>query len=152
MRFFMLDKITEWNPGKCARGIKNISMSEDFFEDHFPEYPIMPGVLIIESLAELSGLLLEETVERDYKKKLKALVTILEKVKFRNIAAPGDRLELYTEIISVHEDSGKVRTIAKTQDKKIAETEMTFVLVPFSNEQLESKRRRLLEFWLRDVK
>ncbi|MGE5430500.1 MAG: 3-hydroxyacyl-ACP dehydratase FabZ [Syntrophomonadaceae bacterium] len=152
MRFFMLDKITEWKPGQSARGIKNISMSEDFFEDHFPEYPIMPGVLIVEALAQLSGLLLEETVERNYNKKLKALVTILEKVKFRNIAKPGDTLELSVEIISVHEDSGKVHTTARSGDKKIAETEMTFVLVPFSNEQLEIKRRKLLDFWLQDVK
>lgn len=148
----MLDKITEWKLGDCAKGIKNISMSEDFFDDHFPEYPIMPGVLIIEALAQLSGLLLEETVKKDYNKKLKALVTILEKVKFRNVAKPGDTLELYTEIISVHEDSGKVRTTAKANSKKIAETEMTFVLVNFSNEQLEIKRRKLLDFWLQDIK
>ncbi|MGE5679746.1 MAG: 3-hydroxyacyl-ACP dehydratase FabZ [Bacillota bacterium] len=152
MRFFMIDKITEWKLGQCAKGVKNISISEDYFDDHFPEYPIMPGVLIIEALAQLSGLLLEETVERDYKKKLKALVTILDKVKFRNIARPGDTLELATEIISVHVDSGKVRTIAKSNNKKIAETEMTFVLVPFSNEHLENKRRKLLNFWLQDIK
>jgi 3-hydroxyacyl-[acyl-carrier-protein] dehydratase len=148
MRFYLLDKITEWNPGASAKGIKAIGLSEDFFTDHFPRYPIMPGVLILEALAQLSGLLLEATVESRFKTKRKALISIMEKVKFRNIARPGDVLELQTVIESVRDDSGKVRTIAVVGTKKIAETTMTFVLTEFNDPELERKRDTLMKFWL----
>lgn len=151
MRFFMLDKIIEWEIGTRARGIKNVSLSEDFFDDHFPRHPIMPGVLIIEALAQLSGLLLETTVERDYKKKVKALLTMLEKVKFRNISKPGDTLVLNSEIVSVHEDSGKVRAKAEVDGKVIAETGMIFVWVLLEDPELEKKRQQLLDFWLQGI-
>jgi 3-hydroxyacyl-[acyl-carrier-protein] dehydratase len=152
MRFFMLDKIIEWELGKRAKAIKNVSLSEDFFDDHFPRHPIMPGVLVIEALAQLSGLLLEATVERDHKKKVKALLTLLEKVKFRNISKPGDTLILNSEIVSLHEDSGKVKTIAKVEEKVIAETGMIFVWVSLEDPELEKKRQQLLDFWLQGLK
>jgi 3-hydroxyacyl-[acyl-carrier-protein] dehydratase len=152
MRFFMLDKIIEWEVGKRAKAIKNVSLSEDFFDDHFPRHPIMPGVLVIEALAQLSGLLLEASVERDHKKKVKALLTLLEKVKFRNISKPGDTLILNSEIVSLHEDSGKVRTIAKVEEKVIAETGMIFVWVSLEDPELEKKRQQLLDFWLQGLK
>jgi 3-hydroxyacyl-[acyl-carrier-protein] dehydratase len=148
MRFYLLDKITEWNPGSSARGIKAISLSEDFFNDHFPRYPIMPGVLILESLAQLSGLLLEATAEAKFGVKRKALISIMDKVKFRAIARPGDVLELETVIESARDDSGKVRTIAMVGDKRIAETTMTFVLTLFDDPELERKRDKLMKFWL----
>jgi len=148
----MLDKIIEWKIGESAKGIKNVSLSEDFFDDHFPKHPIMPGVLIVEALAQLSGLLLEATVERNYKKKVKALLSILEKVKFRNISRPGDTLVLNSEILSVHEDSGRVKTLAKVDEKVIAEAEMIFVLISFDDPELEKKRKQLLDFWLEETK
>jgi 3-hydroxyacyl-[acyl-carrier-protein] dehydratase len=152
MRFYLLDKITEWNPGKNAKGLKAISLSEDFFGDHFPRYPIMPGVLILEALAQLSGLLLEATIEAqsDGKLKRKALISIMDKVKFRNIARPGDVLELQTVIESIRDDSGKVRTVAMVGEKRIAETTMTFVLTEFNDADLERTREQLMKFWLED--
>ena len=152
MRFFMLDKIIEWEVGKRAKAIKNITLSEDFFDDHFPRHPIMPGVLVIEALAQLSGLLLEASVERDHKKKVKALLTLLDKVKFRNISKPGDTLILNSEIVSLHEDSGKVKSIARVEEKVIAETGMIFVWVSLEDPELEKKRQQLLDFWLQGLK
>lgn len=152
MRFYLLDKITEWNPGSSARGIKAITLSEDFFSDHFPRYPIMPGVLILEALAQLSGLLLEATVESKYALKRKALISIMEKVKFRTIARPGDVLDLQATIESLRDDSGRVRTLACVGDRKIAETTMTFVLTEFNDPELERKRDALLKFWLEGLR
>lgn len=151
MRFYLIDKITEWKPGSCARAVKAISLSEDFFDDHFPRYPIMPGVLILEALAQLSGLLLEATVEGQTHRKQKALVSMMEKVKFRNIARPGDVLELQAVIESIRDDSGRVRTMAVTGDKRIAETVMTFVLTEFNDPEMERKRDQLMKFWLDGV-
>ena len=101
MRFFLIDKITEWTIGASAAGIKNVSLSEDFFNDHFPKYPIMPGVLILEALAQLSGLLLEASVDKASGRKVKALLSIIEKAKFRQIAKQGDTLALSAKVLSV---------------------------------------------------
>ena len=65
MRFLLLDRITSWEPGVRASGVKNIALSEDFFDDHFPLKPIMPGVLILEGMAQLSGILIEEGVRKE---------------------------------------------------------------------------------------
>ena len=148
MRFYLIDKITEWNVGKSAQGIKTVSLSEDYFADHFPRYPIMPGVLILEALAQLAGLLLESTVESQFHLRKKALVSIMDKVKFRNISRPGDVLTLQATIDSVHDDSGKVRTSASVGEKRIAETTMTFVLTEFHDPELERKRDQLMKFWM----
>ena len=59
MRFFLIDRITRWEPGRAAEAVKNVALSEDFFDDHFPRRPVMPGALILEGMAQLSGLLLE---------------------------------------------------------------------------------------------
>jgi len=74
MRFLLIDRITLWEPGSRGSAVKNISLSEDFFEDHFPLKPIMPGVLILEGMAQLSGLLLEEGVRRESGRNVKALI------------------------------------------------------------------------------
>ena len=151
MRFYMLDRITEWNVGQSAKGIKNVSMSEDFFTDHLPRYPIMPGVLVIEAMAQLSGVLLQATVKRDYDRNVKAILTMLEKVKFRNAARPGDSLLLDSKIISVNDDSGRIISTATVDEKLIAEAEMMFVWFALEDAQLLEEEQRLLQFWLQDI-
>ena len=68
MRFFLIDKISRWEVGALAEGTKNVALSEDFFDDHFPRRPVMPGVLVIEGMAQLSGLLLEASLQAKYAK------------------------------------------------------------------------------------
>ena len=82
MRFLMLDRITKWEPGRRGEAIKNITLSEDFFADHFPLRPIMPGVLIVEGMAQLGGLVLEEGARIQQKREIKVLMSIIEKAKF----------------------------------------------------------------------
>src|SRR5512138_3447927 len=88
MRFFLIDRITRWEPGRCAEAIKNIALSEDYFDDHFPRRPVMPGVLILEGMAQLSGLLLEAGLKARYDKDAKAVLTVIERTKFREMARP----------------------------------------------------------------
>lgn len=147
----MLDRITEWEVGAGAKGLKSVSLSEDFFSDHFPQHPIMPGVLIMEALAQLSGLILEATVEESQGRKIKALLSIIDKAKFRRVSKPGDCLLLDSRIISVHEDAGRVKAVAAVGDKIVAEAEMTFVWITLEDPELERKRRQLLDFWLQDL-
>ncbi len=152
MRFFLIDKITEWDVGVRAAGIKNVTLSEDFFADHFPKYPIMPGVLILEALAQLSGLLLEASVEKESGRKIKALLSLVERAKFRQVARPGDTLELSARILSLREEAGKVAVTARTAGKTVAESEMMFVWTALDDPDLEAQRRQMLEFWMRDLR
>jgi 3-hydroxyacyl-[acyl-carrier-protein] dehydratase len=151
MRFFLIDKITAWHVGASAAGIKNVCLSEDFFNDHFPKYPIMPGVLILEALAQLSGLLLEASVEKASGRKIKAILSIIEKAKFRQIARPGDTLALSTAIVSLHDDAGKVSVKAECAGSPVAECDMVFVWTTLEDAELDEQRRRLCEFWMRDI-
>lgn len=151
MRFFMLDKITYWEIGKEAKGRKCIALSEDFFDDHFPRHPVMPGVLIIESLAQLGGLLLEDTCLKDYKRKVKAVLTIVDNMKFRNMARPGDVLELTCTITSSAEDSGKIKCYAIINGKRVAEGNLIFFYLDEMDECLETKRAELLKYWMEGI-
>lgn len=92
MRFFLIDRISQWNVGASACATKNVALSEDFFDDHFPRRPVMPGVLILEGMAQLSGLLLEVSLKSRFGKDAKAVLTVVERTKFRQMVHPGDTL------------------------------------------------------------
>jgi len=94
--FLLVDRITECVPGKYCKGYKNVTINEDFFNGHFPNNPVMPGVLQIEALAQLScGVVM--TLPQ-YKGKL-ALFAGIDGVRFKRIVRPGDKFEMYSEIV-----------------------------------------------------
>jgi 3-hydroxyacyl-[acyl-carrier-protein] dehydratase len=148
MRFFLIDRITSWQPGRTAEAVKNVALSEDFFDDHFPQKPIMPGVLILEGMAQLAGLLLEEGVAEQSGRKVKALMSIVEKAKFRLPAKPGDSLRYCAEVLSVNELGGKVAARAFVGDRTVAECALVFTFHQFHRPQAEACRSRLLSLWL----
>jgi 3-hydroxyacyl-[acyl-carrier-protein] dehydratase len=147
MRFFLIDKISRWEVGALAEGTKNVALSEDFFDDHFPRRPVMPGVLVIEGMAQLSGLLLEASLQAKYAKNAKAVLTVLERTKFRVLVKPGDSLVYRTEVISVNEAGGKVKAVATRGETVVTSTEMVFAFKYIDDPLLEEKRRRLMELW-----
>src|SRR5512136_2120706 len=149
MRFFLLDKITRWEVGAAAEGLKSIALSEDFFDDHFPRRPVMPGVLILEGMAQLSGLLLEAGLQQKYSKNAKSVLTVLERTKFRALVKPGDTLRYRTELVSLNEVGGKVRASASRGEAVVATTEMVFGFKYLDDPLMEEKRRRLMELWTR---
>jgi 3-hydroxyacyl-[acyl-carrier-protein] dehydratase len=148
MRFFLLDKITRWEPGVAAEGLKSIALSEDFFDDHFPRRPVMPGVLILEGMAQLAGLLLEASLHRHYSKNAKAVLTVLERTKFRTLVKPGETLLYRTEMVSVNEAGGKVKATAFRGETVVTSTEMVFAFKYVDDPLLDEKRRRLMELWM----
>lgn len=91
--FLLVDRVTELAPGEHIRAYKNVTMNEPFFQGHFPSVPIMPGVLILEALAQAGGLLAAYSIEGSLDDKL-FLFTGLDHVKFRRQVIPGDRLDL----------------------------------------------------------
>jgi 3-hydroxymyristoyl/3-hydroxydecanoyl-(acyl carrier protein) dehydratase len=90
MRYLLVDRILEWEPGKRIRGVKNIAMSEDFLEYHFPKNPVMPGVLLLEAQAQLAGWL--EAASSDFQSW--CLIQRVQQCHFYGFAFPGDRVEI----------------------------------------------------------
>ena len=148
MRFFLLDRITLWEVGTAAEALKNVTLSEDFFDDHFPRRPVMPGVLMLEGMAQLSGLLLEASLQAKHAKSAKAVLTVLEKTKFRAMVRPGDVLRYRAEVMSVNEAGGKVRATARRDDTLVTATQMVFAFKYVDDPQLDEKRRKLMALWL----
>ena len=98
--FLLVDRVTEVESGVSAKGYKNISFNEPFFTGHFPNNPIMPGVLIIEAMAQLSGVLGFVTVGRKPADGLIQYLAGSSKVRFKRPVFPGDRLDMESEIVS----------------------------------------------------
>ena len=124
--FLMVDRVEEIVLGQSARGYKNVSANEEFFNGHFPEYPVMPGVLILEALAQLGAIAILSMEE--HKGKLGFLVGA-DKVKWRKQVVPGDRLRLEVKIIKRKGPIGVGEAIATVDGKIAAKGELTFALV-----------------------
>ena len=123
--FLMVDRILQIEGTKRAVGIKNVTINEPYLQGHYPGQPIMPGVLIIEAMAQMGGILLSQELE--HKGKVAVLLS-LDKVKFRHRVTPGDQLTLIAEAIRVKSRSGHVKTTAMVGDELVAEAVIKFVL------------------------
>ncbi len=148
MRFFLIDRIIAWQAGQEAKAIKNIALSEDFFDDHFPRRPVMPGVLMIEGMAQLSGLLLEAGIQEKLGLEAKAILTVLERTKFREPIRPGDSLTYHTQVTSLNKTGGKVTARALCENRVVVTTGMVFAFKYLDDPLLETKRQHLLDLWL----
>ena len=98
MRYVLLDRITSLDPPRSARGVKCVTLSDDVFEHHFPGHPIFPGVLLIEAIAQVAGVLLEMTQRARGQHNLHALLVRVAQAKFRHMVRPGDRLEMEVHV------------------------------------------------------
>lgn len=148
MRFFLIDRITEWQVGDCARAVKNVTLSEDFFDDHFPRRPVMPGVLMIEGMAQLGGLLLEATLKEKHDLSAKAVMTVLERTKFRQLVRPGDTLVYETQITGINTKGGKVVAKALSDGKVVVTTGIVFGFRHVDDPLLDEKRAALMKMWM----
>lgn len=124
--FLLVDKITELDKGKRAVGIKNVTVNEQFFQGHFPENPIMPGVLIVEAMAQVGAIAVLAMDE--YKGKL-ALFAGIDKLKFRKQVVPGDTITIEVELINMRKTIGKAKANAKVNDILVCQGELTFAIV-----------------------
>jgi 3-hydroxyacyl-[acyl-carrier-protein] dehydratase len=122
----LVDRILEIEPGKRAVGLKNVSINEEFFNGHFPGQAIMPGVLILEAMAQVGGVLMLSVPE--YRNKL-ALIGGIEHVRFRKPVVPGDALITEVEVLYFRKSIGKVKMIGRVDSEVVATCEMTFALV-----------------------
>ena len=97
--FLLIDRVTEFNAGESLVGYKNVTYNEPFFQGHFPERPIMPGVLILEAMAQATGLLAFKTVERGAKRDSLYFLVGMDKARFKRPVEPGDQLVLRADLL-----------------------------------------------------
>jgi 3-hydroxymyristoyl/3-hydroxydecanoyl-(acyl carrier protein) dehydratase len=148
MRYVLLDRISELAPPARARGVKCVSLSDDLFADHFPGHPVMPGALVLESLAQLGGVLCEATMRQRGRNDLHALLVGVERAKFRRLVKPGDRLDLEATGILVQEAGGQVRATAHVDGQLAVEGELSFAFAEVKHDKLVARRREMLNVWL----
>jgi 3-hydroxyacyl-[acyl-carrier-protein] dehydratase len=122
----LIDRVEEVEPGKRVVGYKNVTINEHFFQGHYPDYPVMPGVLIVEAMAQLGGTAILSMDE--YKGKT-PLFGGIKSAKFRRPVVPGDTLRLEVEIVKIKGPLIVGKGIATVEGKKASEAELTFMLV-----------------------
>ncbi|AIE61521.1 3-hydroxyacyl-ACP dehydratase FabZ [Bacillus methanolicus] len=123
--FLLVDKILEVEEGKKAVGIKNVSANEEFFNGHFPDYPVMPGVLIVEALAQVGAVAM---LKKEENKGRLAFFTGIDNCRFRRQVKPGDQLRLEVEMVRVRGAIGKGKGVATVDGEVVCETEISFAL------------------------
>lgn len=123
--FLLVDRIIEVEPGKRAVGLKNVTANEPQFQGHFPERPIMPGVLIIEALAQVGAVLM---LLQDANQGKLALFAGIDGCRFRRVVGPGDQLLLTVEVLKLRGAFGKVKATATVDGQLAAEAELLFTI------------------------
>lgn len=125
--FLLLDRILELEPGVRAVGLKNVTINEEFFNGHFPHHPMMPGVLVLESMAQVGGVLLLMSTEQRGRL---AVFGGIDRVRFRKPVLPGHQLVSEVRMLKLHPEFGKVSAVARVAGEVVAEAEYTFVFIP----------------------
>ncbi|MEC9352848.1 MAG: UDP-3-O-acyl-N-acetylglucosamine deacetylase [Planctomycetota bacterium] len=125
--FLLVDKIINLVANKSATGVKCVTVNEEFFQGHFPGNPVMPGVLIVEALAQVGGIILKAGEEH---KNSSAYLLSLDKVKFRRPVVPGDQVLLQVDAVRIRSRSAHVKGRALVDDQVVAEAEIRYALLP----------------------
>lgn len=125
----LVDRVLDIQLGKSCRGLKNVTMNEPFFQGHYPGLPIMPGVLIVEAMAQAGAILILADPQNEG---LVPLIGSIGEVKIKRPVVPGDQLISDCEVIWFRNRMGKMRGVATVDGQEVLTTEITFKLVPRS--------------------
>ncbi len=125
--FLLVDRIVELEPQKRIVGLKNVTINEQFFQGHFPGAPVMPGVLILEAMAQVAGVM----IYRDLPDKDKKLIyfTGIENARFRRPVVPGDQLRIEIEVLNRRNNFGKMQGRTTVEGKLVADAVVLFAIV-----------------------
>jgi 3-hydroxyacyl-[acyl-carrier-protein] dehydratase len=125
--FLLVDRVVSQVPGKSAVGLKNVTINEPFFQGHFPHRPIMPGVLIVEAMAQVGGIVLAQLP--DYSGQL-SLFAGIDRVRFRRPVVPGDQLTITADLLEVKRKRfGKMQAKAEVDGQLVCDGTLMFALV-----------------------
>jgi 3-hydroxyacyl-[acyl-carrier-protein] dehydratase len=135
--FLLIDRVVEFEHSKRIVALKNVTINEPFFNGHFPGYPIMPGVLVVEAMAQAGCiLLLSEVADREQKL---VVFTGIEKAKFRRPITPGDQLRIEVDVLSFRPRAGRMEGKAYVDGKLACEATLTCAVVPRQRRAVESE-------------
>jgi len=147
MRHFWLDRIIQLEPGARATGLKAVALAEDHFDAHFPGNPVLPGVCLLEGLAQTAGVLIHESVDR----RLLAIMVSLDRARFPAFGRPGDQVRLEAEIESLEPASARARGCATANGRTLASARFCFTLVPPDRlipDAYQVLWRQMIDTWL----
>lgn len=151
MRYFLFDKVTKVKVGESVEGVKAITLSDPILHDHFPDYPIMPGALIMEGLAQLAGFLLETTINQTDENIKRAVFIQVDKLKFYKTSGPGELLTYHSQIKSIMDDSARVTVQASCGDEVRAKGTLTFQMMDINSENVTKQRMDLYRIWTKGL-
>ncbi|NOX53323.1 MAG: beta-hydroxyacyl-ACP dehydratase [Planctomycetes bacterium] len=132
MRWFWIDRFIEFESGSYAKAVKNVTLAEEHLHDHFPGFPVMPGSLIVEGMAQTGGILLGEKNQFEHI----VILAKVPKVTFHSWACPGDTLVYTAKLLESREEGGTVECVAHVGDRLVAEAEIIFVHLDQKDPQL----------------
>ena len=122
MRWLWIDRFLKFTSGESARAVKNLSLAEDYFADHYPGYPVMPACFILEGLAQTGGILVGEA--NDFREKV--VLAKIAKAKFQGEALPGDEITFETTVLYIRPEGAAVRGRVLANGAELGEAEVTF--------------------------
>lgn len=123
--FLLVDRVLELVPKQRLVALKNVTINENFFNGHFPQRPVMPGVLIIECMAQAAGLVMLS--EEEYKGKI-PYFTGIDNARFRKTIVPGDQIIIEIDVIRIKGNVGRAKAVAKVDNQVATEAELMFVM------------------------
>ena len=152
MRYFLLDKVTAFESGKRASGVKCVTLTDDILHDHYPDYPLLPGALLLESMSQLGGFLVELSFHTDGAPVRRAVLAQIKDAKFHHGCKPGDRILLEAVIESRLEGAARVTAEASVDGERVARSDLTFVLREIDSPRVHEQRRQIYRLWTQDLK
>jgi 3-hydroxyacyl-[acyl-carrier-protein] dehydratase len=129
VRFVLVDKVVEIEPGKRAAGYRDLSPDAEHYRDHMPAYPVEPGVLILESMAQLGGRLVQQSVKLATGRDVLPMLAMVNQAEFRRPVRPPCRLELFADILSVRAAGARVSATARVDGQQVAAATVTYALI-----------------------
>ncbi len=131
--FLLIDKVIEMDSYKSAIGIKNVTINEPFFQGHFPNHPVMPGVLIVEAMAQTAGVHVIWSMEKEKpetvgKDRLVYFMSV-DSAKFRKPVGPGDQLRIHVEALQGRRNVWKYKSFARVDDNVVAEATFSAMII-----------------------
>jgi 3-hydroxymyristoyl/3-hydroxydecanoyl-(acyl carrier protein) dehydratase len=149
MRFILVDRVDALVPGESITGVKNLALSEEVFAEHFPDYPLYPGTLVVEALAQLGGCLVECSYHQRSTDTRRAVLVQIERAKFHAPCRPGDQIAMRCTLVAEIEGAAQVEAQAHVGDQRAVQATLNFRLMQVESEHLHRSRRSLYRTWMR---